>query len=121
MPAVKTPGRVRMWSCFGQSGCWPAVFRQSSVEERAEATGLLRLLSPTECVKDRLAGYFYFGDEQCLQQALLVARRREVDMAEVGRWARNEGQYGSLRRFRGLLKSDQDGIQNPRAHSESGR
>jgi len=74
------------------------------IEEMPEATGLLRLLSPTDCVKDRLACYFYFGDEQCLRQALLVARRRSIDMAEVGRWAGKEGREKRLRRFQDLLR-----------------
>ena len=74
------------------------------IEEMQEATGLLRLLSPTDCVKDRLACYFYFGDEQCLRQALLVARRRSIDMAEVGRWAGKEGREERLRRFQDLLR-----------------
>lgn len=34
----------------------------------------------------------------------LVACRMRIDMAEVGRWARNEGQDERLRRFQDLLR-----------------
>lgn len=62
-------------------------------------TGLLRLISPTDCVKDRLASYFYFNDRQGLEQALLVAAAQEVDLAEVKRWSRAEGMEEKYRDF----------------------
>jgi len=36
-------------------------------------TGKLLALPPTVCVKDRLAAYFHWNDQQCLEQALLAA------------------------------------------------
>jgi len=36
-------------------------------------TGILPLISPTDCLKDRLAAYYHWGDRQCLEQAVLVA------------------------------------------------
>lgn len=74
------------------------------IDERRESTGILRLLSPTECVKDRLASYFYFQDEQCLQQAVLVAQENLVDLDEVERWSRNEDQYDKFRQFKELVE-----------------
>ncbi len=58
--------------------------------ERSFPTGVLSLLSPTDCVKDRLACFFYAGDRQCLRQALLVCQHNDVDLQEVRRWARQE-------------------------------
>ena len=55
------------------------------------ATGELQLISPTDCVKDRLAAYFHWRDLQCLDQASLVAASCEVDLEEVARWSRHEG------------------------------
>ena len=69
------------------------------IVDRRECTGVLRLLSPTECVKDRLASYFYFHDEQCLQQAVLVTQLNRVDLDEVERWSQNEGQDDKYRKF----------------------
>jgi len=66
-------------------------------------TGVLSLLSPTDCVKDRLATFFYAGDRQCLRQALLVCRRNEVDVEEVRRWGAAERQGDKMGEFsRGL-------------------
>lgn len=36
-------------------------------------TGILRVISPTDCVKDRLAAYYHWGDRQGLAQAIMVA------------------------------------------------
>lgn len=54
-------------------------------------TGLLRIISPTDCVKDRLAAYYYWNDAQGLEQAVLVANSVDIDPDEVGRWSEVEG------------------------------
>jgi len=64
------------------------------------ATGELRIISPTDCVKDRLASYYHFDDRQCLEQAVLVARDNKVDLAEVERWSRHEGKPDRFAEFR---------------------
>jgi len=72
----------------------PLAVGREPVKETAEkrySTGLLRLLSPTDCVKDRLAAYFHWHDLQSLEQAALVCARNPVDLKEVRRWAGNEG------------------------------
>jgi hypothetical protein len=74
------------------------------IDEHNEITGILRLLSPTESVKDRLASYFYFHDEQCLHQAVLVTEKNQVDLDEVERWSRNEGQNDKYRHFKRLVE-----------------
>jgi hypothetical protein len=68
------------------------------------ATGVLRLLSPTDCVRDRLAGYFYFNDHQCLEQAILVAANNDIDLSEVERWSIREGKENLFFQFRELLE-----------------
>jgi hypothetical protein len=55
------------------------------------STGLLTLISPTECVKDRLAAYYHWGDRQGLEQAVLVAKNQDVNLNEVKRWSKKEG------------------------------
>jgi hypothetical protein len=57
------------------------------IHEMTFATGRLALLSPTDCVKDRLAAYHNWNDRRCLEQALLVAARRTVDLKEIERWS----------------------------------
>ena len=67
-------------------------------------TGMLRLLSPTDCVKDRLANYYHWKDRQCLDQAIMVATETEVDMDEIMRWSRHEGMAEEFERIKHLLK-----------------
>jgi hypothetical protein len=50
-------------------------------------TGRLRIISPTECVKDRLAAYYFWEDLQSLEQAILVASNQIVDLNEIERWS----------------------------------
>jgi hypothetical protein len=51
------------------------------------STGHLSMLSPTDCVKDRLAAYFHWNDLQCLEQARLVSESRKIDLEEIRRWS----------------------------------
>ena len=63
------------------------------VEEIAEIeteAGVLRLLTPTDCVKDRLAAYYHWDDEQCLQQAIWVTQQNTVDMEAIKQWSLKE-------------------------------
>lgn len=52
--------------------------------------GVLRLLTPTDCVKDRLANYYYFKDRQCLEQALMVMKAHPVNFQSLKKWHENE-------------------------------
>jgi hypothetical protein len=61
------------------------------IEEHKLATGTLKIISPTDCMKDRLLGYFHWGDKQSLKQAILVAKMNTVDIGEIERWAGAEG------------------------------
>ncbi len=70
------------------------------VEELVFPTGRLTLLSPTDCVKDRLAAYYHWDDNQSLDQALLVAECKPVDLEEVCRWSAAEGKNSEFDRIR---------------------
>lgn len=52
---------------------------------------MFRLLSPTDCVKDRLAAFYHWNDRPSLEQAILVCRDTAVDLEEVERWSVAEG------------------------------
>jgi hypothetical protein len=72
----------------------PLSIGEEPVKQLAEMrfdTGSLRLLSPTDCVKDRLAGYYHWQDLQSLEQAMMVALSHRVDLAEIERWSKLEG------------------------------
>ncbi len=76
--------------------------------ERRTPLGTLRLLTPTDCVKDRLAAFYHWNDRQALEQAILVARAQSVDLDDIRRWSRAEGADAKFRVFRErLAKPDQ--------------
>ncbi|MBC8358008.1 MAG: hypothetical protein ISS41_02135 [Candidatus Aminicenantes bacterium] len=63
----------------------------------------LKLLSPTDCVKDRLAAFYYWNDRQALEQAVLVCKDNKVDLSEVERWSENEEKSSEFERFKKIL------------------
>lgn len=79
--------------------------RVERVTTRDTAAGKLRLLSPTDCVKDRLAAYFHWNDRQALEQAVLVARTQEIDFRNLRRWAKDESAAEKLKVFEKELNS----------------
>jgi len=64
---------------------------------------MLKIISPTDCVKDRLAGYYHWDDLQCLEQAVLVAQVNRIDLEEIERWSGGEEKLDEFRRIRDLL------------------
>jgi hypothetical protein len=67
---------------------FPVVPAEIEVEGRP-----LRLLSPTDSVKDRLAGYIHWSSRANFDQAVLICRRQEqrVDLDAVREWCAGEG------------------------------
>jgi hypothetical protein len=63
----------------------------TQIREIKLATGILRVISPTDCVKDRLAAYYFWNDQQCLAQALLVAKHNRINLADIKRWSQASG------------------------------
>jgi hypothetical protein len=53
--------------------------------------GPIRIVTPTQSVMDRLAWFVHGRDHQSRDQAVMVAKRQEIDWQEVFIWARNEG------------------------------
>lgn len=51
----------------------------------------IKILSPTDCVKDRLASYIHFKARECLDQAVLVAKTHPIKLQAVKKWCKNEG------------------------------
>jgi len=67
------------------------------------ATGSLRLLSPTDCVKDRLLAWYHWHDRQSLEQAALVAERNPVDLNVLAAWSKREGKADAFEEIKGRL------------------
>jgi hypothetical protein len=65
--------------------------------------GSIRMLNPTDCVKDRLVKFYAWNDAQALYQALLVVAAQPVDFREIERWSiKSEGQKDRFRFFKTL-------------------
>ena len=73
--------------------------RVELIVERVTSGGNLRLLSATDCVKDRLAAFFHWHDLQSLEQALLVATAQAVDLNELRRWSKKEKNEQKFKEF----------------------
>ncbi|MEM1282574.1 MAG: hypothetical protein AAGG81_03385 [Chlamydiota bacterium] len=52
-------------------------------EKLKSPLGELQLLTQTDCVKDRLAAYYHWNDQQALDQAVMVAKQNEVEIKEI--------------------------------------
>lgn len=54
---------------------------------------ILHLLSPTDCVKDRLAAYIHWQLQANFRQAVLVAKRQKdrIDFKNLAAWCDREG------------------------------
>jgi hypothetical protein len=52
----------------------------------------LRILTVTDCIRDRLANFYFWDDYSALQAAVQVARRRRglTDLPELRRWTERE-------------------------------
>ena len=68
-----------------------------SPEGAIEVDGItVKLLSPTQCVMDRLLWFFYCNDRQCLDQAVWVAQSHPISMDKLTAWAKNEPNQESI-------------------------
>lgn len=67
------------------------------------STGSLTVLSATDCVKNRLAAYYHWGDKPALAQAILVAKERKVDIEEIEKWSNKESKLQEFQVFKSML------------------
>lgn len=71
------------------------------------ATGTLCVLSPTDCVKDRLCAYYFWNDHQGLAQAVLVTKSQQVDLKELERWSKAQRNVEKFYMFKEQLVNSQ--------------
>lgn len=60
-------------------------------DEIRTKAGVLKLLTPTYCVMDRLSAFYHWKDEQSLEQAVLVAKAKPVNLKRIREWSAREG------------------------------
>lgn len=65
---------------------------------------VLKLLSPTQCVMDRLAAFYHWNDRQGLEQAVLVAIAHPIKLKSVEVWSKKEGMEERFIVFKKALK-----------------
>jgi len=76
-----------------------------NIAEIDTEAGVLRLLTPTDCIKDRLSAYYHWDDEQSLQQAIWVAEQNDYDLQSVKKWSIKEGSEAKYTIFENNLKN----------------
>lgn len=65
----------------------------------------LKLLSPTQCVMDRLAAFYHWKDRQSLQQAIMVAQNHPIKLKAIEVWSAKEGMSDRYKVFLDVLKN----------------
>jgi hypothetical protein len=81
---------------------WPLAIGSELIREWTELKAgqmTIRILTPTQCVMDRLAAFYFWRDRQALDQAILVASRHDVDLRHVERWSESEGHGEHFQEF----------------------
>lgn len=75
------------------------------IPDEVEVAGtVIKILSPTDCVKDRLASYIYFKAAEGLDQAVLVAKNQEVNLTSIKKWCKGENEPHVFNEFLLALK-----------------
>lgn len=69
--------------------------------------GSIKMLTPTDSVKDRLASFFHWKDSQSLEQAIMICKDKHnhVNLREIKRWSQKEGFIEDYKKFHELLKA----------------
>ena len=68
--------------------------------ERNVGGTIIKILSPTDCIKDRLASYIHWNAEECMEQAVLVAKAHKYNSSAVKKWCINEGSAEAFKVFK---------------------
>ena len=66
----------------------------------------IKIFSPTDCIRDRLASYIYFQSMECLDQAVMVAKKLPFDLKKVEKWCKSEN---ALEQYQDFIKKLKNG------------
>jgi len=75
----------------------------SDINEIELQTGKLFVLSPIDCIKDRLSHYYHWGDQQCLIQAKMIASNYTIAIEDIRDWSYREGMEKIFEKIQRLL------------------
>ena len=73
------------------------------INEIEFVTGKLFLLTPTDCLKDRLCAYYFWDDHQSLEQAINVSKHQIIDLDDIQRWSESENKMKEFVKIRHML------------------
>ncbi|MCB1082492.1 MAG: hypothetical protein KDK63_05040 [Chlamydiia bacterium] len=68
--------------------------------------GTIKMLTPTDSVKDRLASYYHWDDEQGLDQAIDICQTipEKVNLKDIKKWSAKEGYQEKFQTFQRRLE-----------------
>ena len=66
---------------------------------------IIKIYSPTDCIRDRLASVIHFRAKECLDQAVLVAKNQPHNLKKIESWCKTEGGSDVFQEFLSKLKS----------------
>lgn len=76
------------------------------IADEVEVEGeIIKIYSPTDCVKDRLASFIHFKAEECLDQAIMVAKKHPVNLKSIQKWCEGENAIEQWKIFVDRLKN----------------
>jgi hypothetical protein len=64
---------------------------------------VIRIYSPTDCIRDRLASYIHFKAKECMDQAVLVAQRQKFNSKKIQDWCKSERTPEAFEEFKKRL------------------
>ena len=73
--------------------------------------GVIQILTPTQSVMDRLAGYYSWNDKQNLEQAVMVASRHPVDISKIKSWSKAENESEKFEQFVQAVKHKKSSLE----------
>ncbi|MFH1452620.1 MAG: hypothetical protein ABIH00_01410 [Armatimonadota bacterium] len=75
--------------------------------------GILKLLTVEDCIKDRLAAFYFWNDPQSLEQAVLITKtfKKEIDFNSIEKWSKQEGEEEKFRKFLKLTEKKSKSLQ----------
>lgn len=65
---------------------------------------IFKILSPTDCIKDRLASFIHFKSQECFSQAVLVAKNQPFNLNQIKKWCIAEKALFAFNQFSDALK-----------------
>ena len=77
--------------------------RKIKPDEVTVGKQIIKLYSPTDCIRDRLASYIHFNARECLDQAVMVAKKYPFDRSKVRKWCKAEGAPEAFGEFESKL------------------